>query len=37
MYESQDYFQNNPKIFASNQVKGDFLDKVFELEDKKLK
>jgi hypothetical protein len=37
MYESQDYFQNNPKVFASNQVKGDFLDKVFELEEKKLK
>jgi hypothetical protein len=37
MYEKQDYFQQNPKVFASNQVIGNFLDKVFELEEKKLK
>ena len=37
MYEKQDYFQQNPKVFASNQVTGSFLDKVFELEEKKLK
>lgn len=37
VYEKKDYFQNNSKVFASNQLIDNFLDKAFELEEKKLK
>jgi hypothetical protein len=32
VYEKKDYFQNNPKIFASNQIKENFLDEILKLD-----